>query len=229
MSIDTTCQSCGKRLRVGDEHAGKQARCPACQNVYTVPENPALSQIGASNDTGPDGWQMKTPDGLIYGPITKADLDRWCAEGRIIPQSQLLQVGSPQWQWAAEVYPQLSQAAIPSSTKSPAGPMPAGAVGPLVGAAGGPYVAPYYANYPKAHRGVLVLVLSVVGFLSFCAIPSLIAVILGLNDLREINAGKMDPQGRGLTLTGIVLGAIWVIGNIAYLGFVLLAMLGAFR
>lgn len=37
MPIDTKCPGCGRLLRVGDEHAGRQARCPACCTIYVVP------------------------------------------------------------------------------------------------------------------------------------------------------------------------------------------------
>jgi uncharacterized RDD family membrane protein YckC len=42
MPIDLTCSGCGKRLRVPDDSAGKQARCPACGEISTVPE-PAMN------------------------------------------------------------------------------------------------------------------------------------------------------------------------------------------
>jgi uncharacterized RDD family membrane protein YckC len=35
--MDLNCSGCGKRLRVPDESAGKQARCPACGEISTVP------------------------------------------------------------------------------------------------------------------------------------------------------------------------------------------------
>ena len=37
MAITTTCSGCGKTLAVADEFAGRQARCPACGQIYTVP------------------------------------------------------------------------------------------------------------------------------------------------------------------------------------------------
>ena len=37
MAIETTCGGCGKLLSVGDEHAGRRARCPECGQIYTVP------------------------------------------------------------------------------------------------------------------------------------------------------------------------------------------------
>ena len=37
MSIEFACSQCGKRLRVGDDAAGKHARCPSCGAVQAVP------------------------------------------------------------------------------------------------------------------------------------------------------------------------------------------------
>ena len=37
MPIEFQCQQCGKILRVGDETAGKQARCPECGMVQPIP------------------------------------------------------------------------------------------------------------------------------------------------------------------------------------------------
>jgi hypothetical protein len=37
MSIEFSCQQCGRQLRVDDSVSGKQARCPNCSHVQTVP------------------------------------------------------------------------------------------------------------------------------------------------------------------------------------------------
>lgn len=37
MSITLDCPTCGRQLRLGDEHAGKRARCPACDTTFSVP------------------------------------------------------------------------------------------------------------------------------------------------------------------------------------------------
>jgi hypothetical protein len=38
--IRFTCEKCGAAIRVPEEHAGKQGRCPACQAVVTIPAPP---------------------------------------------------------------------------------------------------------------------------------------------------------------------------------------------
>lgn len=37
MSIRFRCQSCGQKLRVGDDKAGQRAKCPRCKSTLTVP------------------------------------------------------------------------------------------------------------------------------------------------------------------------------------------------
>ncbi|MHC4154931.1 MAG: DUF4190 domain-containing protein [Planctomycetota bacterium] len=62
----------------------------------------------------------------------------------------------------------------------------------------------------KPHRGVIVLVLGILGIV-VCVICGIIAWVMGKNDLREIDAGLMDPAGRGLTQAGKICGMISVI------------------
>ena len=83
----------------------------------------------------------------------------------------------------------------------------------------------------KPHRGVLILVLGIVGLVipllgSFCCgfccgflgiagctgcICGIIAWVMANKDLKEMAAGRMDPTGRGLTQAGKVCGIISVI------------------
>ena len=62
----------------------------------------------------------------------------------------------------------------------------------------------------KPHRGVVVLVLGILG-LTVCFICGIIAWVMGNNDLREMAAGTMDPSGRGITQAGKICGMISVI------------------
>ena len=62
----------------------------------------------------------------------------------------------------------------------------------------------------RPHRGVLILVFGIVGVLC-CVIFGILAWVLGNADLREMDAGRMDPSGRGLTQAGKICGIISVI------------------
>jgi hypothetical protein len=245
---------------VADEHAGKLARCPKCQSVYTVPTPGQLSgfateKLSASGSPGPiDQWRLKTADGMIYGPVPRADMDRWLTEGRVTPDSQLLQEGSEKWQWAGQVYPQLAAsgfgpatpgsslasayapAAQPFGNASAGSAFNPGATNPSTGNPFGqanpfsessvqqsPYSMPAYGGMPqqfnrhyKPHRGVLILVLGILG-LSICGLIGFGAAFMGLADLKEINAGRMDPSGKGLTIAGMILG--WIAVGIVALSF----------
>lgn len=71
MSIESTCQGCGRRLRVDDRYAGCQARCPHCRSVYTVPGGE--SNVDESS-AGQDLWRLQTEMGQEFGPISKQEI-----------------------------------------------------------------------------------------------------------------------------------------------------------
>lgn len=63
----------------------------------------------------------------------------------------------------------------------------------------------------KPHRGTLILILGILSFV-FCGIFTAIpAWIMGNNDLKEMNAGTMDPSGRSITNAGRILGIVAVV------------------
>ena len=62
----------------------------------------------------------------------------------------------------------------------------------------------------KPHRGAVVLVLGILGIV-VCVICAIIAWVMAKNDLREMDAGIMDPTGRDLTNAGKICGIIGTI------------------
>ena len=70
-------------------------------------------------------------------------------------------------------------------------------------------------RHASPHRGVLVLVLGILGWLVGCPVFSVAAWMLGASDLREMRYGRMDSSGMGITQAGYVLGMIhgmlWVV------------------
>ncbi len=66
-------------------------------------EQPAEAE--AVEDQGQ--WYLQTDDGEQYGPVDRAELNAWLAEGRIDSACQLLCDGWDQWKWADEVFPEL--------------------------------------------------------------------------------------------------------------------------
>lgn len=68
------------------------------------------------------------------------------------------------------------------------------------------------------HRGGLILALGILGIVC-CFICGIIAWVMGNGDLRQMDAGRMDPSGRGLTQAGKICGMVSVILQIV--GFIL--------
>lgn len=62
----------------------------------------------------------------------------------------------------------------------------------------------------KPHRGTLILVLGILG-LVVCGPLAIAAWIMGSSDLKEMDAGTMDPGGRGNTNAGKICGIIGTI------------------
>lgn len=82
----------------------------------------------------------------------------------------------------------------------------------------------------RAHRATLVLILGIIGLM--CCMPvGIIAWVLGHQDLKDMNAGVMDPTGRGMTQAGKILGMIsvilFVLGAILWFGLVAVGVLTA--
>jgi hypothetical protein len=66
----------------------------------------------------------------------------------------------------------------------------------------------------RPHRGGLILALGILAFVLcgiFTAIP---AWIMGNSDLKAMDAGQMDPSGRGLTQAGKIFGMIAILLNV---------------
>jgi len=73
----------------------------------------------------------------------------------------------------------------------------------------------------RPHRGTLILVLGILGLVC-CFICGIVAWVMGNGDLREMDAGRMDPSGRGLTQAGKICGIVSVVLQIIGLVFWLL-------
>lgn len=72
----------------------------------------------------------------------------------------------------------------------------------------------------KPHRGGMLLAFGILGILC-CIVFGILAWVMGSNDLKEMEAGRMDPSGEGMTKAGKILGIIGcvlaVLGILAWL------------
>jgi phage FluMu protein Com len=227
MAIDLRCPGCGKTLRVGDEHAGRQVRCPACQKVATAP--------AATPSPDASSWQMRTPEGSTYGPATWEEVEAWAAEGRIEADCELRTAAGGPWQRASVMFPMLQGTKPrPAESARPTGPttypwtpqatgLPSGGWNPPANSSAVPAtLAAAAGGYHVPHRGGLILVLGLLGFMITCPVFSLLAWVMGSHDLREMRSGRMDPSGEGLTqagqIMGMVLSLLWIAGGVLLLG-----------
>ena len=115
--------------------------------------------------------------GKQHGPIAQEVLCQWAQQGRVGPGDLVWTEGMAEWAPARTVAALLS--AFPPVAGPPAGLRP--------------------------HRGGAVLALGILGLLT-CFVLGIIAWVMGKNDLREMDAARMDPSGRGTTQAGKILG-----------------------
>lgn len=176
MAIEFSCSSCGTTLRVPDEHAGKQARCPKCQSLNVI-------QAGIRQPDPFAGQPTAPPANPVQPPMGKPVSNPYAAsQGSVLPQ------------------------------------------GGVAGRA-----------YQTAHRGSMILTLGILSILcNMAAVPGILAWVMGKADLKQMDAGRMDPEGRGITQAGMIMGMIMtifaIIGiviTIIYFIFIFLVILGA--
>lgn len=85
-------------------------------------------------------------------------------------------------------------------------------------------------EYLQPHRGVLILILGILGLVVFQPL-GIVAWILGNTDLKEMRAGRMDPEGEGMTnagrICGIIATVLMIFSVVLVCGCVGIGMIGA--
>ena len=196
MPIEFACPSCHRKLRLADEHAGQEVRCPACEAVSTAPApSPALRDPT-------DEWLLITPEGYRFGPVPQTTLVAWVAEGRVDDRCDLCCVADGVWRRADVVYPALRPREIPTPLQAII-PSNSGTNGPLDEQTARQSPLVIYES-----RGGLILALGIVSWATGCPIFGILAWIFGSQDLAEIDRGTMDPSGRGWTEAGRWIGML---------------------
>ncbi|MCB9914328.1 MAG: hypothetical protein H6828_04140 [Planctomycetes bacterium] len=71
----------------------------------------------------------------------------------------------------------------------------------------------------RPHRGITLIVVGLLG-LVVCGVFGPVVWVMARRDLAEMNAGTLDPAGRGLTVAGAVLGVLGTLLFLAELLFV---------
>lgn len=84
-----------------------------------------------------------------------------------------------------------------------------------------PPVQPGALTHLQPHRGATILTLGILSLI-ICAVLGIFAWVMANRDLRLMNAGQMDPSGRGITQAGKICGMIGTILLCVGVGFALL-------
>ena len=77
----------------------------------------------------------------------------------------------------------------------------------------------------QTHRGTMILVFGILGLL-VCFPFGIVAWVMGNADLKEMDEGIMDPEGRGTTQAGKILGIVATLVTVLgiIIGFLMLAV-----
>jgi hypothetical protein len=199
MSLQFDCSACGRPLSVSDAHANTQVQCPQCGAVLPVPSVAENSP----DRTTLKRWKVRIPEGQTYGPIERAELDQWAAEGRLDGNCMLQATGETVWLHAIHEYPHLTL--HPQSTASTAA------------------ASSMSTAFIRPHRGGMLLTFGILGivFVLMSCVPlglfSPVAWFMSHKDLKAIREGEMDRRGEGLAQAGRVLGIVGTILFVLYL------------
>jgi hypothetical protein len=78
----------------------------------------------------------------------------------------------------------------------------------------------------KPDRGVMILVFGILGIVC-CVAFGIAAWVMGNGDLSEMDAGRMDPTGRGLTTAGKIIGIVSVgLAILSVVGWIIMLAIG---
>ncbi|MDD9866481.1 MAG: DUF4339 domain-containing protein [Verrucomicrobiales bacterium] len=170
-------------------------------------------------------YYFKSEDGNEYGPITAEEISDWQAQGRMNSESLVRYTNSREWlplssfdELAAAPPPAPAQKSEPESEPEPA-PKPAPSPSPFASGQSSNHSQP---DFVESHRGGLILGLGIGGLVlsiaCCCTLPLPIGLLIaipawamGSSDMRKMNAGKMDPTGKGNTKGGLICGIIGTI------------------
>ena len=150
-------------------------------------------------------FKANDKDETEYGPLEQAQIRDWLGQGRMDGNSQVRSADSDDWSPLSS-HPELSELLAPSRSTPPP-PTPSSQAEAI-----------HYAP----HRGAMILTFGILGIA--CCFPLGIAAwIMGNNDMQQIEAGMMDPTGKGTTNAGKICGIIGTILGIFCWGLRLLS------
>lgn len=208
------CPSCGQiyTVPVPNQTSAPDAGPPAppqSQSPRFPPASESSAQTNAGSETpsplalpntNMNQFWMRSTEGVEYGPVDRATLDRWFAEGRVGPGYMIRQSELGMWQ-AAEIS---KPGGSPNPYAAHGSSNPYAAVAMTSAASG------YVPLYAKSDQSALVLAFGILSWL-LCPIFGIVAWVMGRSGLRDIAMGLSDPANKGVMLFGYYLGMVHVI------------------
>ena len=184
--------------------------------------------MGATGDLGiatmPGRWMMhaiRFPDmghwyygenGQQVGPMDDASIRVAIQDGRVNLQTMVWREGMPDWLPLAQV-PELSGQAV----------VPAGYPAAPYAPPNSPYQ-PYPQNFaPTSGNAIASMVCGILGLVTCFIILGIPAVICGHLALKQINESALPMGGRGMAISGLVMGYIQVISCVVGIVLVIFA------
>ena len=208
MVLKIRCPGCGYTLRFVDEQAGQSVRCFNCETESTLPTHSTNERKDNRIDAKSipiaiaDAWYLRNAAGEQYGPVPKSQIVEWANERRIDGTFEIRQAEG-KWQPASQLLDALSRKET-RGRRGQHGQQHAerdveNTAEDTLSAAD---------DYLKPHHGEVVLALAVLGLLCCgCGLPlSLIAMIWGAIQLRNIQDGSVDPDGKRMLVAGTLVG-----------------------
>lgn len=171
------------------------------------PDHDAL-QPSLSNDE--PLFHVRIPEGQIFGPARRSEIDQWVIQGRIDGECEMRESGTGIWKKSSNFYPILG---LPDEIGS-----------------GTPFhkarKSETQASYRFPHRGRASLIFALFGLMGACPIFSVAAWSMAYADLEGIEQERVDASGRTMLVWAHNLGMIGSIGYaVLFLAFLMVAML----
>ena len=171
-------------------------------------------------------FNVKDPQGNIYGPADIPTLRQWIKEGRILGTMQIAPEGTEAWQPTA-TYPGLAD--LFAQPASPAAPANQG-YGQPNPYSGQPRYVPITPTTTSTNgMAIASLVCSLVGC-SVCCLGYILGIIFGMMAKKQIAESEGRQTGEGLATAGIIIGIIgMILSTIVLILYVVLVASGEIR